>query len=155
MSNADIAKKFNQYFEEGDINKLKSILADDFKFSHKSAPQPLSRQEFLDTAKALHAAMPDWSYNASNIKEGTPTTMTVQITASHKGTLDLSHIKMPVVPATQKRIKLPAENCSLEIRGGKIHRLEVPAVPGGGIPGIYAQLGVKIPSQEETRRTHV
>lgn len=154
MSNIDIAKKFFTSIEKGDESGLRSVLADDFVFNHKSAPQPMNKQEFIQAIKAIHAGIPDWKFNSQNWQEGEPIRVSVQITGSHRNTLDLSHMQMPVVPATKKQIKLPAENCTFDIRGGKIHRHEVAAVAGGGIAGIYTQIGVKLPTQQEARRTH-
>ncbi len=153
MSNIDTAKKFFQSVESGDIKTLESILADDFVFDHKGAPQKMNKKQFIQTIKAIHQAIPDWKFNNQNWQEGNPIRVTANITGSHKNTLDLSHMQMPVVPATQKKIKLPAEPCTLDIQGGKVRHHGVEAVPGGGISGIYSQVGVKLPAQQT--RTHI
>jgi hypothetical protein len=50
------------------------------------------------------------------------------------------------VPATGKKVSLPAEASTFTIKNGKIARLDVAPTPGGGVPGILSQLGVPMPA---------
>ena len=96
---------------------------------------------------AMSAAFPDWSFNASEfVEEGDTVRVTVQITGTHTGDLDLSPMGLPKVPATGKKIKNPVEHPVVTIKGGKITGVHVGDVtPDGGVPGILKQLGVELP----------
>jgi hypothetical protein len=51
----------------------------------------------------------------------------------------------PKIPASGKHVSLPKEPTTVTIKNGKISRLEATVVPGGGVAGILAQLGVQVP----------
>ena len=59
-----------------------------------------------------------------------------------------SYLPMPgfhKFPASGKHIALPKEGITITVRNGKIARLESEVVPGGGVNGVLAQLGVPVP----------
>ena len=49
------------------------------------------------------------------------------------------------LPATGKHVQLPYEPLTITAKNGKITRIESEHVEGGGVPGVLAQLGVKMP----------
>ena len=131
--------------EAGDMAKAGSYMTDDFMFSGP-VPQPIGKTDFLGMQGALHAALLDWKFNAKNFKaQGDKVTFAVQITATHTKTLNPVMPGMPAVPATGKKVALPEEHIVVTLRGDKIASLEVDQVPGGGVPGVLAQIGVKMP----------
>lgn len=131
--------------ETGDVAKAGSHMTDDFKFSGP-VPQPIGKSEFLAMQTALVAAMPNWKFNAKNYKtQGNKVTLTVQITATHSATLKPVMPGMSSVPASGKKAALPEEAMTITLRGDKIASLEAAQVPGGGVPGLLAQIGVQVP----------
>jgi hypothetical protein len=48
-------------------------------------------------------------------------------------------------PASGKHVALPKEGITVTVKNGKIARLESAVVPGGGVNGVLAQLGVPMP----------
>lgn len=144
MANEEIARRFYERLENGDIEGLQEILADDFVFDHQAGPQPMDKQEFLQGNRALFEAIPDLTFNAGDFEDqGDKVRTRVKIVGTHQGELDLSPMGLPAAPATGTRIELPEEDSFVVIEGGKVRRLEVPAVPGGGILGILDQIGVE------------
>ena len=95
---------------------------------------------------AMVAAMPDWKFNATDFKEnGNQVTLTFQITGTQTGELNLPMPGFQKLPATGKHVSLPKEPTTVTVKDGKISRLEAAVVPGGGVMGVLAQLGVPVP----------
>jgi hypothetical protein len=70
---------------------------------------------------------------------------TSQITGTHTTTLPPILPGMPAIPPTGHKVMLPVEPIKATIRGDKIAHFEVAATPGGGVPGLLAQIGVQMP----------
>ena len=68
-----------------------------------------------------------------------------QITGTQTGELNLPLPGVPKIPASGKHVSLPKEKNTVTVKNGKISRFEAEVVPGGGVMGILAQLGVPIP----------
>lgn len=138
----EMVQRYMDAFANGDTSTLETVLDDDFVFAHEKAPEPMSKADLIKTAEAMHKAFPDWDFHASYHDVGSDrVTGTVQITATHKGTLDVPVEGIPKVQATNKKISLPKEKQTWLIENGKITRHEVAAVEGGGFEGILKQIG--------------
>lgn len=82
MSAIDIVKEGLAATEAGDFKKLDRMIAEDMVFAGP-VPIPVGKREFMGLQMALHAAMPDWKFNATDMKEnGDQVTMMVQITGT-------------------------------------------------------------------------
>jgi hypothetical protein len=146
MSALDVVKGGFAAAESKDWKKFEGYLADDFVFSG-ATPQPVGKKEFVGLQMALQAAMPDWNFNASGFKEsGDKVTVDMRITGTQTQELSLPMPGFPKVPATNKKVSLPSQPGTYTVKGDKLVSLEVKEVQGGGLPGILAQLGVKMPS---------
>ena len=142
MSKVDIVQAFSDALEAKDFNKAASYLADDFVFVGP-APQPLGKQEFLAVQRACEEAFPDWSFNSHDeVEQGDRVVAAVQITGTHTRDLVLPIPGLPPIPATGKRVSLPEEHITFTFKGDTIASLTSDNVPGGGIPGLLAQIGV-------------
>ncbi len=145
MSKVDTAKAFSEALEARDFNKAASYLADDFVFAGP-VPQPIGKQEFIAIQSAFEDAFQDWSFNSHDeVEQGEKVVAAVQITGTHTRDLVLPMPGMPPLPATGKRVSLPVEHITFTFKGDKIASLASDNVPGGGVPGILAQLGVPLP----------
>jgi hypothetical protein len=144
MSNTDLVKSTLAAFESGDAKKAESLLSDDMVFSGP-VPQPIHRNEFIGLQGALVAAIPDWKFNASDYKElGDKVMVKVHISGTHTKPLSLPPMGIQSLPPTGKRVQLPYEPLTITIKNGKAIRIEGENVEGGGVPGLLAQLGVKM-----------
>ena len=131
--------------EAGQTSKFASMLTDDMVFAGP-VPQPVGKREFVGLMTALVAAMPDWKFNATDFKQnGDQVTLTMQITGTQTGELNLPMPGFPKLPATGKQVSLAKEPTTITVKDDKISRLEGAVVAGGGVAGILAQLGVAMP----------
>ncbi len=145
MSAMDVVKGGFAAAESHDWKKFESYVADDFVFSG-ATPQPVGKKEFVGLQMALQAAMPDWNFNASGFKEdGDKVTVDMRITGTQTAELSLPMPGFPKIPATNKKVSLPPQPGVFTVKGDKLASLAVKEVAGGGLPGILAQLGVKMP----------
>ena len=131
--------------ESGQTSKFSDSLTDDMVFAGP-VPQPVGKHEFVGLMTAMVAAIPDWKFNATDFKEnGNQVTMTFQITGTQTGELNLPMPGFQKLPPTGKHVSLPKEPTTVTVKDGKISRLEATVVPGGGVAGVLAQLGVPRP----------
>ena len=145
MSRIDIVKDLLRTLEQSHSAAASKHLTEDFVFSGP-VPEPLNGNEFVEMMAATLQAFPDWNFHVQNLAEkGDQVTGFVQITGTHRGSLKIPGI--PEVAATGKRIKLPRETLTCVFRGDKICEFTGEKVLGGGMPGIFQQLGVKFPQE--------
>ena len=145
MSKVDTVKAFSEALEARDFNRAASYLADDFVFAGP-VPQPIGKQEFLAVQSAFEDAFQDWSFNSHDeVEQGDKVVAAVQITGTHTHDLVLPMPGMPTIPATGKRVSLPEEHLTFTFKGDKIASLTSDNVPGGGVPGVLAQIGIPLP----------
>jgi predicted ester cyclase len=152
MSNTEKAKALYEALARGDGETSASYMSDDFIVIGPT-PQPLSRREFIEVHKMLAAAVPDFSFNTSDAQEeGDKVTLTIQITGTHTGVLDLGRIGLPVPPVqpTGRKIAHPVEHPVVTFRNGKVSALDLPQVAGGGLPGLLEEIGVELPAPTGT-----
>jgi len=143
MSNIDTVKEGLRAWEKNDAATMNSLIADSFVLSGP-VPQPLGKQEFIGFMHAILAALPDFKFNETGFEEhGDKVVIKSRISGTQTGTLALPG--MPPVPATGKKVALPEERQEYTLSGGKLVKLVVDEVPGGGVPGMLAQLGVQLP----------
>ncbi len=127
-------------------DEARGYLADDFTFSG-ATPQPVGADAWLAVHKAFAAAMPDFSFNASDIREEQGgVRLRVRPSGTQTRELALPIPGIPAIAPTGKRVQLMAEDCTCAFRGDKLVSYHVHETPGGGVKGILAQLGVAIPT---------
>lgn len=145
MNAIEMIKSGLAAMESGQPGKMSEIFSDDMVFAGP-VPQPIGKREFIAIQSAMVAAMPDWKFNTTDLKqEGDQVTATFQITGTQTRELNLPMPGFPKLPATGKHVSLPKEPITITLKGDKITRLESAVVPGGGVPGVLAQLGVQMP----------
>ena len=129
--------------QEADFEQAKSLLSNEFQFSGL-LPEPVDRDVWLKMSRSLKKAFPDLNYRFH--VEGTDGDV-VRVSAKLKGThtheLDVSAMNMGVIPATKKSFINPHERGKVTVRGGKVTSWVVESIAGGGLKGIFGQLGIK------------
>jgi hypothetical protein len=152
VSSIDLVKGWMSAFESGNMDYLREHSTEDFTITG-AGPQPISERELSELLPHVTRAIPDWRFNASNFKQvGDRITCSVRITGIHSGVLDLPMMNIHGYQPTGKRIRLPLEQNTYHIRDGKVARLEVEKVEGGGIPGILTQIGATETQPVKSRR---
>jgi predicted ester cyclase len=145
MNAIDIVKACLAAIETRQTSKFSDSLTDDMVFDGP-VPEPVGKREFVGLQTALVAAIPDWKFNAADFKtNGEQVTATLQITGTQTGELSLPMPGFPKFPASGKRVSLPKEAITFTLKNGKISRLEVAKVAGGGVAGVLTQLGIPMP----------
>jgi ketosteroid isomerase-like protein len=143
MSNTDIVKAGMAAWCSGDWATLSALAADDFTLIGVT-PQPLDKNAFIGLGHALVSAFPDWNFNADNFSEnGDQVSLKTRITGTHTGTL-AAIPGVPPVPATGKHVETGQEIQTYTLRDGKISQLNIQIEPGGGVAGMYAQVGAPL-----------
>ena len=145
MSYLEVAKRFADLLEAGDVKGLQTFLADDFRA--KGATRELTKQQALGYLQIFFTAFPDHRFGFTDFEEkGDWVHCTGQETGTHQGVLDLNPFGMPIsLPPTGKSFQLPKSVHSLRVAGDKVAHYNEEAVQGGGLAGILEQLGVKLP----------
>ena len=114
MSNSETVRALLTAIEQLRWDEAKSYLADDFTLDG-AAPQPLNAEAWLGVHKAFAAAMPDFSFNASDIhEEQGGVRLRVQISGTQTRAMALPVPGIPVIAPTGKRVQLPSEPCACE-----------------------------------------
>jgi hypothetical protein len=145
MNNLEVAKKFADLLESGDLKGLQALMSDDFRA--KGATRELTKQQALGYLQMFLTAFPDHRFGFAEFEEkGDLITCTGQETGTHLGVLDLKPFGIPVsLPPTGKSFKLPQSVYSFRVAGDEVTSYFEEAVQGGGLAGILEQLGVKLP----------
>jgi hypothetical protein len=147
MSTQTIAEDFVSAWQAGDADTLTALAADGFTFSG-AVPEPLPLQPVIGLILTLKKAFPDIQYNARIQRvEGNVVHVTPHLTGTHTGDLDLTAMGMGVIPPTGRSFNLPEETGRLTVEGDKVVNFRIDPIPGGGLPGILAQLGIAAPQR--------
>ena len=147
MEQDKIVESFFNAIEKNDFTTAESLVTNNFKVTGVG-PEPLGVKEYLGVHRAFNSGMPDFKFNykigsvSKNIVE-----TKVRLTGTH-----LKEITAPIpglhnIPATNKTLRMPEEKVRFTIKDNKIESLHLESVPGGGLPGVLAQLGVEMPKE--------
>jgi len=150
VSAQEIVKSFITALQSGETDMAATYMTDDFVCSGFGdlIPEPQDKQVFLGLQSALYSAMPDLSYNLSNLqKEGNDVTATIQITGtqSRELALPLPGGGIRVFPPSENTVILPQQNVEFMIERDNIVGMRLQHVPGGGIAGLLQQISGDMP----------
>jgi predicted ester cyclase len=146
MTNIEVLKAVFAAFEARDAKKVDELLANDFTISGPT-PEPIGKPAFVGLQLGLVAAMPDWKFNASDFKEeGDKVLVKLHISGTQTAALSIPPLGIQSFAASGKHVQLPYEQLTVTIKNGKVTRLDVGHVDGGGVPGVLAQIGAPVPA---------
>ena len=146
MNKREIVQSLMDSIQKGDFNNAKTLLADDFQFSGP-IPQPINREAWLGMSASLKAAFPDLDYHFKVIGADDDVVKTTsQLSGTHRGSFDLTNMKMGVIPATNKTFAAKLENTKITVKENKVTSWAVEPTQGAGLKAILEQLGVKSPT---------
>ena len=132
--------------QKGDFKNAKNLLADDFQFSGP-IPEPVNREEWLAISASLKNAFPDLDYHFKVIGADDDIVKTTsQLSGTHRGSFDLTNMKMGVIPATNKPFSAKLENTKITVKDNKVTSWAVEPTEGAGLKAILGQLGIKVPT---------
>jgi len=146
MNKREIVQSLMDSIQKGDFNNAKTLLADDFQFSGP-IPQPINREAWLGMSASLKTAFPDLDYHFKVIGADDDVVKTTsQLSGTHRGSFDLTNMKMGVIPATNKTFAAKLENTKITVKENKVTSWAVEPTQGAGLHAILEQLGVKLPT---------
>jgi hypothetical protein len=139
-----ITKALMYAIQISDYEKTKSYLTADFKFSG-SVPKPLKADAWLTMHKNLKKAFPNLEYHfrVESVQSGGVVKISSELKGTHKGDLDLTSIKLGLIPATNKSFAAGREHGKLIIQNEKVVSWVVEPNKDTGMLVILNQLGVK------------
>lgn len=143
MNNREIVQALMDSVQKGDFVHAKSMLADDFRFSG-AVPEPINKEAWLGMTASLKTAFPDLNYRFKIVgAEGDVIDSTSQLSGTHKGSFDLTNMKMGLIPATNKAFSAKLEKTKITVKKNKIALWAVEPTEGAGVKAILGQIGVK------------
>src|SRR5690349_21557852 len=147
MNNREIVQTLLDSVQKGDFVKTKSLLADNFQFSGP-IPQPIDREAWLGMSASLKTAFPDLDYHFKVIGADDDVVKTTsQLSGTHRGSFDLTNMKMGVIPATNKTFDAKLEKTKITVKENKITSWAVEPTEGAGLKAILGQLGIAEPTK--------
>ena len=150
MSSVDIVNDFMVALESKDFDTAASYLSDDFVFSGWT-PQPLDKDQFMTVMRELKAGIPNLSYHFHTVRDvqdlvqESNVKAAIQMTGTQTDSFILPPLGLPPIPQMARSVSLPEEHWDYTLQNGKIVKITVQRVPGGGIQGLLRQLGIELP----------
>lgn len=148
MKHKQIVSEVVQELEKRHWDTVSNQLADNFTFSG-AVPTPINKQQWLGVHRAIQTGIPDLKFNLHDVTEkGDKVIAKVQLSGTNSADMPapIPGIK-PVIPKTNKSIRLPEETLEFSFTGDKISGIYVKPVAHGGVSGVLEQLGEKISAQ--------
>ncbi len=144
LNDTEIVQTFITALQSGDMDLAAQNMTDDFVFEGW-VPQALNKGEFLALQSELHAAMPDYAFNLSDTREQDGAVRSlIQISGTHTQTLSLPMFGVPLVPYTGVSVNLPQTRTQFHVADGKVARMQVESVQGGGLNGLLQQIDTEL-----------
>ena len=145
VSATEIVKTLITALQSRDMDVAANTMSDDFVV-HGWTPFPLDQEKFLATQSALLDAIPDFSYNLSDVhKAGDEVEALIQVTGTQTDDLILPMHGMPPFPATGLAIDLPQVKVRFVLKDHKVSEMNIETVAGGGLAGLLQQVGTELP----------
>ena len=146
MDSIEIVKAYFAAIDSADMDQASQYLSEDYELVD-FLPQPMDRDAMLRMKRLLKAAMPDLSHSLSNIRmEGGVVKLTVQISGTNSGDLDLRPMGLSLIPRSQKFIIFPNANYEITVEDGKIttERDVSPVSQNRRMSGLLKSFGVNM-----------
>lgn len=144
MGNVEIVKAYYAALDSANMEAIEQYLSESFRLVDFT-PHPMDKRAVLDMMGQFKNALPNLSHSLSNISsEGNTVKLTVQLSGTNSGHLDLRSMGIGVVPRSQKFIIFPNGNFEFTIEDGKIIIVKdiSPVSPNRRMSGMLKALGV-------------
>ena len=146
MDSIEIVKAYFAALDSTDIEQVDQYLSEHYQLVDFT-PQPMDKNAMLGMIRNLKAALPNLKHSLSNIQgDETVVKLTVQLSGTNSGQLDLRNMGIGVIPCTEKFIIFPNGNYEFTIKSGKItiERDVSPISPNRRLSGMLKALGVNL-----------
>src|SRR5579872_6492305 len=131
--------------QSGDIDMAAQYLADDFVLRGWTE-QTIDKSQFLAMQSNLLAAMPDFSYNLSDVySAGQGVEALIQVRGTNLGDLDLTMLDIAPIQATGLAVELPQVPARFVTESDTVKEMAIETIAGGGLSGLLQQIGGELP----------
>src|SRR5690349_19688590 len=121
MNKRETVQALLDIVQRGDLERARSMFADDFQFSSGPASNPINADTWLDMSTGLKTAFPDLNYHFKVIgADGDVVRSSRQLSGTHNGSLDLTAVEMGVLAATHRFFASRVEKSRITIKDNKI-----------------------------------
>ena len=146
MNKRETVQTLMDAVQKGDLDLAESMLTSDFYFSG-AIPEPINKETWLAMSISLKNAFPDLDYHFKVIgTEGNVVKTTSQLSGTHTGPLDLTHMQLGLIPATNKTIVTTREKTKITVKENKITVWAIEPTQGAGVSEILKQLDIQDPA---------
>jgi predicted ester cyclase len=146
MDSIEIVKAYFAALDSTDMGQVDQYLSEHYQLVDFT-PQPMDKDAMLGMLSNLKAALPNLKHSLSNIHgDENVVKLTVQLSGTNSGDLDLRKMGMGIIPRSEKFIIFPNGNYELTIKNGKItiERDVSPVSPNRRMSGMLKALGVNL-----------
>jgi predicted ester cyclase len=146
MDSIGIVKAYFAALDSANMEQVDEYLSDQYQLVDFT-PQPMDRDAMKELISLLKAALPNLMHSLSNIRvEDNVVKLTVQLSGTNSGHLDLRKMGIGVVPRSQKFIIFPNGNYEITVKGGKItmEKDVSPISPNRRMSGMLRAMGVNM-----------
>ncbi len=145
MNRIELVEEMVTALQGGDLRLAANTLADSFEMTGLT-PNALSKRHFLAVQSELLAAMPDFSYNLSTLRDDEKVVHAIiRISGTQTHDLNLPLFGVENIPATGLAVALPQTHVTYQIENDKVVRMSAEAIVGGGLSGLLQQVGAELP----------
>lgn len=145
MDRIELVEEMITALQGGDLGLAANTLADSFEMTGLT-PKALSKRQFLGVQSELLAAMPDFSYNLSELRDDEKVVHAIiRISGTQTHDLDLPLFGLENIPATGLAVSLPQTRVTYQIENDKVVRMSAETIVGGGLSGLLQQVGAELP----------
>lgn len=143
MSVESVARDFVTNLANAD--KVKGMVTAGAMASGGLLPQPVPIIETTNIMAGMSAAMPDLKFEVTEVTaKGNDATVKVVVSGTQTAALNLGLPGVPTVAPTGKKVSAK-DAFVLTVQGDKVAHFRVDSPADGGLPAVFAQLGVKMP----------
>jgi len=146
MDSIEIVKAYFAALDSADIEQANQYLSTNYRLVDFT-PDPMDKSARLGMLSLFKAALPNLKHSLSNIRvEDNVVKLTVQLSGTNSGHLDLRTMGIGVIPRSQKFIIFPNGNYEFTFSDGKIaiERDVSPISPNRRMSGMLRALGVNV-----------
>jgi predicted ester cyclase len=146
MDSVDIVKAYFAALDSADMEQIDRYISEQFLLVDFTN-QPMDKSAMLEMLGSFKAGLPNLQHSLSNIRqEENVVKLSVQLSGTNSGNVDLRKMGIGVIPRSQKFIIFPNANYEFTIKGEKISQARdvSPASPSRRMSGMLKALGVNV-----------
>lgn len=146
MDRMEIVKAFYTALDSDEMEQADQYLSESYQLVD-FVPQSMDKDAMWAMLRLFKSALPNLKHSLSNFRmEGSVVKLTVQLSGTNTGHLDLRSMGIGVVPRSERFIIFPNGNYEFTLSGEKIvqQRDVSPISPNRRISGMIKALGVNV-----------